>query len=129
MKLIIAGSRHLDFRPFTGIISNMLVPFGLSKFGNNENDEVVCGGAKGVDSLGEMFANENVIAVKKFDAEWDKYQGLAGPIRNNKMAVYSDALFLIWDGESSGSLHMKNVMIKLGKPVYEVIIRSHNEKK
>jgi hypothetical protein len=42
------------------------------------------------------------------------------------MVDYADVLLLIWDGESRGSKNMKETMIKLGKPVYEVILRKHN---
>jgi hypothetical protein len=39
------------------------------------------------------------------------------------MAEYADALLLIWDGKSRGSLNMKQQMLKLEKPVYEVIVK------
>jgi hypothetical protein len=39
------------------------------------------------------------------------------------MAEYADALLLIWNGESRGSANMKENMVKLGKPVYEVILK------
>ncbi len=38
------------------------------------------------------------------------------------MALYGDALLLIWDGKSRGSTSMRNEMKKLDKPVYEVIL-------
>jgi hypothetical protein len=55
-----------------------------------------------------------------------KHGRSAGPKRNRKMAEYSDALLLIWDGESPGSSSMKKAMIALGKPVFEVILRKTN---
>jgi hypothetical protein len=41
------------------------------------------------------------------------------------MAEYADALLLIWDGESKGSLNMKQRMIGLKKPVYEVVLKRY----
>jgi hypothetical protein len=39
------------------------------------------------------------------------------------MAEYADALILVWDGKSRGSASMKREMEKLGKPIYEVIVK------
>lgn len=63
------------------------------------------------------------VTYKGFPADWETYGKSAGPIRNRQMAQYADALLLIWDGESRGSANMREEMQKLGKPVYEVIIR------
>jgi hypothetical protein len=86
-------------------------------------EQVVSGGASGVDTAGENFANIVDIEIERFPADWNTHGKAAGPIRNKQMAEYADALLLIWDGESRGSASMKNEMLKLGKPVYEIIIR------
>jgi hypothetical protein len=88
--------------------------------------EVVSGGSKGIDFLGELFAQSYDIHLKEFPADWETHNKAAGPIRNKQMAEYADALLLIWNGESKGSKNMKETMIKLGKPVYEIIIKSYN---
>jgi hypothetical protein len=100
--------------------------------------EVISGGAAGIDKSGEDFFNQdwqkeiscgNLAAsckLIKFPADWDKFVKAAGHIRNKQMAEYADALLLIWDGESRGSANMKETMLKLNKPVYEVILRKHN---
>jgi len=62
----------------------------------------------------------------EFPADWDTHGRAAGPIRNKQMAEYGDALLLIWDGESRGSANMKSNMKKLGKPVYEIIIKGES---
>lgn len=130
MKLIIAGSRTLDLYP----------SFLKSIIGSCEDSgmkivtEIVSGGAKGIDSLAEYYCTENwhcynywkPFPFKKFPADWDQFGKAAGHIRNKEMADYSDALLLIWDGESRGSKNMKETMIKQGKPVYEVILKAHN---
>lgn len=85
--------------------------------------EIVSGRAKGPDMAGEKYGEFYSIPLKLFPAEWDKYGNRAGPIRNNKMAVYADALVLIWDGKSKGSRHMRDAMLALNKPVYEVVIK------
>lgn len=109
MKVIIAGSRSiLDSE-------TILVAAAMSNF---RIDEVVSGGASGVDKLGEDFAVENDIVLKRFPADWVKYGKGAGYRRNAEMAEYADALIAVWDGKSKGTLHMINCMKGLNKPVF-----------
>ncbi len=63
------------------------------------------------------------LPVKEFPADWDQHGNAAGPIRNAQMADYADALLLIYDGESRGSLNMRKQMAQLKKPIYEVILK------
>ena len=117
MKLIIAGSRHLDVPP-------AFVYFCAYKWGIAEDvTEVVCGEALGVDQSGKELALMNQSPLKTFPANWKEHGKAAGPIRNREMAEYADALLLIWDGVSPGSKNMKKTMEELGKPVYEYIVK------
>ena len=124
MKLIIAGSRHIDHLSrywFRDTLSNFNIDCTLSA-DPIEIDEIVSGGASGVDTCGEKFAKSYHIPVKQFLPDWSLYGKYAGPKRNKEMAIYADALLLIWNGKSLGSKNMKNEMQKLGKPIFEVII-------
>lgn len=121
MKLIIAGSRTLIATKYC--MRDILDNFGLEPENPDIVTEIVSGTAAGIDQAGEHFAKQYTIPVKKFPADWDKHGKAAGPIRNAEMAKYADALLLIWDGSSRGSANMKQNMEKLGKPVYEVIIK------
>jgi len=134
MKLIIAGSRTIELEPqFLFSILDRLT--NTSPFFDNFDDlEVVSGGAGGMDRSGEKFVEWYVgtqayMSLKKFPADWNTHGKAAGPIRNRQMAEYADALVLIWDGESKGSANMKMEMLSLNKPVFEIIMRSHNETK
>lgn len=119
MKLIIAGSRTLNI-PDSDISS-------LCDLFKIPNDlEIISGTANGIDKCGESFAISCGYNLKQFPADWEKHGKAAGHIRNKQMADYSDELLLIWDGESRGSANMKDNMLKLGKPVYEVILRKYN---
>lgn len=57
--------------------------------------EVVSAGASGVDLLGEHWAKMHGIPVKRFNADWHKFGGRAGFIRNAEMAEYADALIAL----------------------------------
>lgn len=125
MKTIIAGSRSIN--------DWSTVAVAVEKSGFTVT-EVVSGTAGGVDQLGESLAELHGIPVKKFPANWkdwtvtsaviktnkwgQKYNAKAGHDRNKKMAEYADALIAVWDGKSSGTRDMIDLMEQLGKPVY-----------
>lgn len=115
MKLIIAGSRTVQASP------NEI--YALCKHYNLNPTEIVSGTARGMDQCGEAFAKEVKLPVARFPADWDQYGKVAGFKRNSQMAIYADALLLIWDGKSNGSAHMKRAMEGLGKPVYEAVVQ------
>jgi len=101
MKVIIAGSRD---------ITDINLVYQSVHYAKKELQwnitEVVSGGAKGIDTLAEQFAEEQNIPLKVFPADWNTHRKAAGPIRNRKMAEYADALIAIWDGESRGTANM-----------------------
>ena len=79
---------------------------------------VVSGGAPGVDTLGEQYADEMNIPVHVYEADWDKHGRAAGPIRNRKMAENAEALIALWDGKSKGTKNMIETATKKGLMVY-----------
>lgn len=111
MKTIIAGSRsNIEYQD---VLSAMEECPWLS-----EITEVVSGKARGVDTLGEQWANENNIFIKEFPANWKKFGKSAGPRRNEEMGDYADALVAIWDGESRGTKHMIDYSKNKGLKVF-----------
>jgi hypothetical protein len=118
MKTIIAGSR--------GFTDYSVLHFFLS-INPWEITEVVSGTARGADKLGERYAEENGISVKRFPADWDTHGKRAGYIRNSEMADYADALVAFWDGESRGTKHMIDLADKAGLRVSIVNVPSGSE--
>lgn len=123
MKLIIAGSRDLALTDeeitaavTSFVINNQKPPTDMDDLFQNYPTEVVSGGARGIDKLGELWAKHRGIPVKRFPADWDKHGKAAGAIRNREMAEYADGALVLWDGESRGSKNMYETMQKLGKP-------------
>lgn len=113
MKYIIAGMRDYHdyeyFRAYMKLLSPWL-----------EITEVVSGGAKGVDAMGEYWATQNDIKLKIFPAEWDKLGKRAGHVRNEKMAKYADGLIAFWNGTSRGTADMIKTAKKEGLEGYVV---------
>ncbi len=120
VKLIIAGSRDLNLDNAYEAIEKFFLEQGSTI---PKVMEVVSGTARGVDQLGEHWANKYRVKISRFPADWNLHGKPAGHIRNKQMADYADALLLIWNGESKGSANMKQNMQRLNKPIYEVIIK------
>lgn len=107
-KVIIAGSR--DFNDYKMLCEEMrkVQEKIIIK-------EVVCGGAKGADSLGARWAKENNIPIKYFLPDWKNYGKSAGIIRNHQMGDYADYLIAFWDGKSRGTKDMISYMKTINK--------------
>lgn len=114
MKLIIAGSRGVDDYE---ALRFAMVDSRLWKQ-HRQSIEVVCGMARGADALGLLFAERNNLKVHKFPADWDNHGKRAGYLRNAEMAAFADACLILWDGQSKGSAHMRDIAIKRGLDTY-----------
>lgn len=67
---------------------------------------ILCGEARGADTLGKTWAKRMGHKVLSFPAEWDKLGKAAGHVRNEHMAQQADVLVAFWDGESRGTEDM-----------------------
>ena len=113
MKTIIAGSRNIT--NYENLVTSLQqVDFKIS--------EVVSGGARGVDQMGELYAKENQIPVKQFKPEWDRFGKRAGILRNIDMGDYAEALVALWDGKSRGTQHMIEYAKKKGLKIKVFIL-------
>ncbi len=112
MKTIIAGSRSF--------INFNIMNRHLESLKPNIS-EVVSGGARGADDLGELWGLRNKIPCKVFYADWSLGNS-AGIQRNRLMGDYADSLIAFWDGTSPGTKHMIDYMTSLNKPVNVVKI-------
>jgi hypothetical protein len=117
MKLIIAGSRTItDY----AILWRGLDAMARNGFDSGEVMEVVSGGARGADKLGERWAGDWEIPVKRFLPDWSKGK-TAGMIRNCAMVDYvmpDGALVVLWDGVSKGAAQIADYGRKRGLRVH-----------
>lgn len=79
--------------------------------------EVLSGGARGADKLGERWAVDNDIPYELWLADWEKHGKAAGQIRNRQMAENAEALIAFWDGRSRGTKNMIDTAKELGLEV------------
>lgn len=107
MKTIIAGSR--DARPCYVDKAIQECPWQITS--------VVCGMARGADTLGRLWAEFYRIPVVKMPANWSHGKD-AGKIRNTAMGRSAEALLAVWDGVSTGTRHMIKVAEELGLRIH-----------
>jgi hypothetical protein len=122
MKLIIAGSRYMEdydvVRRAVYSFAKTLYSTGIPLPLNTWISEIISGGAKGVDTLGEKFARENKIDLTIMEANWDRYGRAAGPRRNFRMAQYGTHLLAIPQSTTGGTQNMMDTMLTEKKPVF-----------
>lgn len=103
MRTVIAGSRDIQDAE---LVLQAIAESGFSI------TEVVSGTARGVDTLGEQWALENEIPIKRFPADWNANGKGAGAIRNYQMAEYAaedpngGQVIVIIRNKSKGSQNM-----------------------
>lgn len=117
-RVIIAGTR--TFNNYT--LLKEKCDFYLDEKLKSHEVTIISGTCKGADLLGERYAKEKGLGIKKFPADWDKHGKKAGAVRNIEMANNADALICFWDGQSKGAGMMieiakqKGLIVKVVKP-------------
>ncbi len=78
---------------------------------------IISGGAKGADTLGEKYANDNSIDTLIFKPDWKRYGRGAGSVRNKTIIATCDVVYAFWDGKSKGTKNAIDYANKIGKEV------------
>ena len=109
MKLLIVGSRTIH-------------NFDLAPYVPKDVDTIISGGANGVDTLAEEYADKNRISKLIMRPAYARY-GKGAPLkRNEEMVKLADAVLVIWDGVSRGTRYTAEFAKKEGKTVTVVTI-------
>lgn len=114
IKIIIAGSRNFNNynylkKSIIQIIKELKKEYPQL---DKNNIEIISGGARGADLLGEKFAIEKNLKITKFIPDWNIGRH-AGWLRNEDMAKYAcdsdlGVCIAFWDEVSSGTKNMIN---------------------
>jgi hypothetical protein len=110
MKLAIVGSR--DFSNYDLLVKSIEQNLDVSQI-----THIVSGGARGADTLGELFAKNNNIDTIIYKPDWNKYGRSAGYIRNKDIIDSADFVIAFWDGKSKGTKHSIDLANNMGKPI------------
>lgn len=104
MKLLVVGSRSIE-------------KFDLAPYISDEVDTVISGGAVGIDTLAEEYADRHKLSKYIIRPRYALYGKRAPLIRNDEMVDMADAVLIIWDGRSRGAEHTIKYAKKTGKPL------------
>ena len=108
MKLAIVGSRNLK---------NIV----LDRYITEEVDEIVSGGAIGVDLCAAEYAKNKGLKLTEFLPQYERYGRAAPIVRNKQIVDYADKIIVFWNGSSKGTLSVIKYVQKTEKP-FEVIL-------
>lgn len=100
MRVIIAGGREYQLSADDrAVLDRLRTSLPIS--------EVVCGMARGADLGGRDWALAKGIPVREFPADWHGLGRKAGPIRNQAMADYAEALIAFPGGKGTADMVTK----------------------
>ena len=102
MRVAVVGSRNLTVDH-------------LEKYLPEDTEEIVSGGAVGIDTCARRYALANNIPLTEFRPEYKKYGRSAPLLRNISIIEYADLVLIFWDGRSAGSRHVIEQCRKLGR--------------
>lgn len=103
MKIAVVGSRGLSID-----IASYIPP---------EATEIVSGGAIGIDTQAERYADQNRISKHIIRPQYGKYGREAPLIRNKLIVDEADLVIAIWDGISNGTKYTIEYAKSKGKPI------------
>ena len=104
MKVAVIGSRGLA-------VDN------LGDYLPEGTDEIVSGGAKGIDTCAAEFARANNIKLTEFLPDYKRF-GRGAPLKRNITIIeYADTVLAFWDGKSKGTAFVIDSAKKLGKEI------------
>ncbi len=109
MKLLIVGSRSIT-------------DFDISPYIPADTELIISGGANGVDTLAERYADKHKISKLILRPQYRLYRRGAPLKRNDRMVELCDKALVFWDGVSRGAKYTINYAEKLGKPVEVIIV-------
>ena len=104
IKLLIIGSRNIKH-------------FDFSNYVPKSAELIISGGASGIDSLAEAYADAHRISKLIVYPNYKRYAKGAPLKRNEIMVDNADAVLAIWDGVSRGTLHTVKYAISTEKPL------------
>ena len=110
MKLAIIGSRNIQIDD-------------LSPYIPSDCDEIISGGARGVDTCAAEYARNHGLKLTEFLPEYDKYGRAAPIVRNRAIVEASDEVLAFWDGSSRGTKSVIDFCQKTAKPCRVVTLQ------
>jgi len=103
MKVAIIGSRNLNIE--------------IDNYPPKNISLIISGGARGIDTLAEKYADKNGIPKLIFFPDYKRHGKIAPLIRNKQIVDNADIVIAFWDGASRGTKFTIDYANKCGKEV------------
>ncbi len=114
MKLAIIGSRELKIKNMEAYLPPNV-------------EEIVSGGAKGIDRTAADYARQNGVKLTEFLPNYPRY-GRGAPLKRNvQIADYADQALAFWDGKSRGTAYTIDLFRQRGKAVTVILLTEKAE--
>lgn len=110
-KVLVAGPRKID-------------NIDISKHIPENVDLIISGGAMGIDTLAERYADEHRISKMIIRPDYEEYGKRAPIIRNKAMVDMCDEVIAFWDGKSRGTKFTINYAMKTGKELTIIDVKN-----
>ena len=110
MKVAVVGSRDL-----TNITLDQYIP--------KETDEIVSGGAVGVDLCAAEYAKKKGLKLTVFLPQYERYGRAAPIVRNKEIVDYADKIIVFWNGSSKGTRSVIKYAEKIGKNLKVILCK------
>ncbi len=105
MRVAIIGSRGLSIE-------------SIERYLPADTDEIVSGGARGIDMCARRYALKNGIKLTEFLPDYNRY-GRFAPLRRNDLIIsYADLVIAVWDGKSRGTAYVIDKCRREDKPLH-----------
>lgn len=104
MKVAVIGSRSITVYPLEEVLPT-------------DTEEIISGGARGVDTLAREYAQAHGIPCTEIRPDYARY-GKGAPLRRNlEIIEKADLVIALWDGKSTGTAHTIRKCREIGNPV------------
>ena len=110
------GKKEVD-RMKAAIVGSRTINADISAYLPSGIDEIITGGAEGIDRCAERYADKMFISKHVIRPDYEKNGQSAPIIRDRRIVELSDIVIAFWDGESPGTAYTVKYARKLGKPV------------
>ena len=109
MRVAIIGSRNLTVK-------------NLEEFLPSDCDEIISGGARGIDTCARVYAEKSGMRFTEILPDYKRFGKGAPLVRNKEIVALADMVIAFWDGKSNGTRFVIEHCKKMEKPCKIILL-------
>lgn len=106
----------------TAVIGSRGIHMRVDAFIPAETEEIITGGARGIDRDAERYAAERGLPCTVIYPDYRRFGRCAPLVRNEEIVRRADVVVAVWDGVSAGTRHSLQYARSLHKEVRVYIV-------